>query len=121
MLVNIRLSINKKIQIVDSEEGIHGKLNLLKETGEKFVVCEFKDEVTKQRARRIYFTENGKFPGATPKQMLDESLFRNSTKNFGEFMTRNGITHFIFPHEVGIESKINQIFENNAYMHLDSY
>ena len=93
---------------------------MIKETGEKFIVCEFKDEVSKLRARRIYFTEDGKFPGATPKQMLDEQIIRNEKKNFGVFITRKGITHFIFPHEIGNEAKINNIFENNAYLHLDS-
>ena len=119
MLVNIRLSINRKIQIVDSEEGIHGKLNLLK-TGEKFIVCEFKDEVTNLRARRIYFTVRKEFPGLTPKQMFDESFLGNSTINFGIFMTRGNVTHFIFSHEIDDEIKINKIFEKNAYLYLDS-
>lgn len=117
MLKAVRLSKSRKFGIVASPIGINGKLNLIKSTGEKFVVLEFEDAENNLHARRIYFTEKGKFTGISPKEL--EALIGNTEIEFGQFVTRDGVTHFMFTNDLESEDKMAKVFAKNAYLYLD--
>lgn len=116
MLSAVRLSRSRKFALIPFPLGINGKVNLNKSTDEKFVVLEFTDNENNLHARRIYFTNNGQFPGKMPEELL--AMIGDKETNFGRFETRDNVTHFIFTNE-NTEAKVAKVFEKNAYLHFD--
>jgi hypothetical protein len=117
MLTNVRLSKNRKFAITASPLGINGKLNLISKTGERFVVLEFENKEKNLKAKRIYFTKNGKFPGASPAKL--QTMIEDNDIDWGEFVTRDNVTHFMFTNELESENEMAKVFAKNAYLHFD--
>ena len=118
MLTAVRLSKSRKFSVVPCPDGVNGRANLIKSTNQTFVVVEFADEEKKLHAKRIFFFKCG-IPDSVANPQKWITMIGNKDVSFGEFVTRNNVTHFIFEPELQNESDIAKVFANNASAHLD--
>jgi hypothetical protein len=92
---NVRLSENPEATTMENEEGINGMVNETSD-GRAYVVVELEDTTNPFKMTRrtlTYSQNNDKWPGATPKQLLD---FKGK-----ELPGAKTVTETVEPYEIG--------------------
>lgn len=101
-VTNLRLSNNPTTSTEDSVDGIGGKVNLT-EDGRQFVIMDLEDQTNfrKFHRRNVLYSANeaGRWPAATPKQMV--SALQNAAA-VGKQITLPGrvVTHNVVPYDI---------------------
>jgi len=119
LLTNVRLSRDERIDVINCKDGVNEKVNIYrneKNNEHFFVVIEFYNTITKEKATRILFGYHKKFEGYTPREC--QTLIGKSFR--GEFITRDGFTAFIHESELQNKVQVDKIFAASAWLKLDN-